>query len=157
MSTRIPDLNNVQIAGRLARDPEMKYTSSNRPYCKVCVVYSKKYNTQSGEKKEESLFIEATFWDKGAEWVAKLAKGRAVVLEGKLRQDEWEDRETGSKRTKLVVSGTRLLPLDWDDSQDGGDRGQAAPARQAPPAAAPPRQARPQPAQAEIPEDDIPF
>lgn len=121
---RMPDLNMVVIAGRLTRDPELKYTGTNRAYCKVSIANSRRYKTKDGEQREETVFLEGTLWDKFAEYVGdKFRKGRPVLIEGRLRQSEWEDRESGQKRTRIELSINRLTPLDWDDDGRGGGAG----------------------------------
>lgn len=124
---RMPDLNMVVIAGRLTRDPELKYTGSNRAYCKVSIANTRRYKTKDGEQREETVFIEGTLWDKFAEYVGdKFRKGRPVLVEGRLRQSEWEDRESGQKRTRIELQINRLTPLDWDDDGRGGGGGGSA-------------------------------
>jgi len=166
---RMPDLNMVVIAGRLTRDPELKYTGSGRAYCKVSIANSRRYKTKEGEQREETVFLEGTLWDKFAEYVGeKFRKGRPVLIEGRLRQSEWEDRESGQKRTRIDLHINRLTPLDWDDDGRGGGGG-GGQQRSAPqggggygggstggggggaPARAPRHIEEP------IPEDDIPF
>ena len=137
MGVRIPDINQVSISGRLTRDPELKYTGSNRAYCKVSIAYSRKYKTKEGEKREESTFIDGTLWDRSAEWAAELGKGAAVIAEGRLRQSEWEDRETGQKRTRIEIAITRLMPLEWREDSA--------------------KETQPEAPQAAAPDDDIPF
>ena len=121
---RVPDLNMVVIAGRITRDPELKYTGSGRAYCRISVANTRYYKTKEGEKREETVFVEGSVWDKQAEWIGeRLRKGRPVIIEGRLRQSEWEDRESGQKRTRLELSITRVNPLDWDEDGRGGGGG----------------------------------
>jgi len=154
---RMPDLNKVFVAGRLTRDPELKYTGAGRPYCRLGVANSRYYKSKDGERREETCFIDVALWGPSAEWVGeKLTKGRPVIVEGRLRTAEWEDRSSGQKRSKLEVDAQRVTPLDWDDNQGGGGRGggggysgggggggSSAP--------------KPRPIEEPIPEDDIPF
>lgn len=121
---RVPDLNMVVIAGRITRDPELKYTSSGRAWCRLSVANTRYYKSKEGERREETVFVEGAVWDKQAEWIGeRLRKGRPVIVEGRLRQNEWEDRESGQKRTKLELSIQRVTPLDWDDDGRGGGSG----------------------------------
>lgn len=121
---RMPDLNMVVVAGRLTRDPELKYTGSNRPYCRVSIANSRRYRTKEGEQREETVFLEGSVWDKYAEFVGdKFRKGLAVLVEGRLRQSEWEDRETGQKRTRIEIAIQRITSLEWDDDGRGGGGG----------------------------------
>ena len=150
---RVPDINKVLIAGRLTRDPELKYTSSGRPYCRVGVANTRYYKTQDGERREETTFVDMSLWGGQAEFVGeRLRKGRPVLVEGRLRTAEWEDSQTGQKRTKLELNAQRLTPLDWDDDRGGGGS-RPAPQRSQDSGS------RPQPREIEepVPDDDIPF
>lgn len=121
---RVPDLNNVVIAGRLTRDPELKYISSGRAVCKVTIANSRFYKDKNGERKEDTSFVDATVWDKMAEFVGeRLKKGRPVIVEGRLKSDSWEDKATGQKRTKIEIAAQRISPLDWDENSRGGSGG----------------------------------
>lgn len=121
---RVPDLNVVYIAGRLTRDPELRYTPSGLAVCNVGIANTRYYKKQDGSRGEEATFVNAVVWDKQAEWVGeKLKKGRPVLVEGSLRSDAWEDKNTGQKRTKLEINARRITPLDWDDNYGGGQGG----------------------------------
>ncbi len=124
---RLPDINQITIAGRITRDPELKYTQSSRPYCKLGLAYSRKFKTRDGDTREEQLFIDMTVWDKQAEFLGQtLRKGRPVLVEGSLKMDTWEDRDSGQKRTKFEINPRRVHFLDWDDDgRGGGGRGYA--------------------------------
>jgi single-strand DNA-binding protein len=160
---RVPDLNKVIIAGRLTRDPELKYISSGRAVCRVSIANSQYFKGKDGERRESTTFVDVSLWDKQAEWVGeRLKKGRPVLVEGRLKSDSWEDKNTGQKRSKIEISAQRLTPLDWDDDGRGGGGGgsyrgggggggqdSGRPAQQQAPA--------PRPIEEPIPEDDIPF
>jgi len=164
---RMPDLNVVVIAGRLTRDPELKYTGTQRAYCKVSIANTRRYKTKDGEQREETVFIEGTLWDKFAEYVGdKFRKGRPVLIEGRLSQSEWEDRESGQKRSKIELRIARLTPLDWDDDGRGGGGGGAGGQQRSSAPAAGGSNApsgggggsrAPRHIEEPIPEDDIPF
>ncbi len=151
---RVPDLNQVLIAGRLTRDPELKYTSGGLAYCKLGVANSRYFKDKSGQRQETTTFVDVTVWGQSAEFVGqRLRKGRAVLVEARLQTSEWEDKQTGQKRSKLELNAQRVSPLEWDDDRAGGAGG-GAPA---------PRPARaeyeptPPPMEEPVPEDDIPF
>ena len=144
---RVPDLNRVFLAGRLTRDPELRYLPSGTAVCKLSVANSRFYKGKEGDRREETVFVDVTVWERQAEWIGeKLRKGRPVLVEGRLRQDEWEDKNSGQRRTRLEITAQRVTPLDWDDDS----RPAAAPARSAP-------SASPRIIEEPIPEDDIPF
>lgn len=109
--------NQAIIMGNLTRDPEVSYTPSGKAVCKFAVAS----NERRGDK-EEVLFLDVEAWDKQAENVGKyLTKGSPVLVQGKLRLDRWEDKNTGEKksRMKLVAFDVRFLP-----SRDGSESGQ---------------------------------
>lgn len=147
---RVPDLNTVTVAGRLTRDPDLKYVSSGRAVCEISIANTKYYKTRDGERKEDTTFINATCWDKFAEYVGEnLKKGRPVIIEGRLKSESWEDKNSGQKRSKVYILANRVTPLDWENSEgreSGGGRPQAQSQRPAPREIEEP-----------IPEDDIPF
>ncbi len=137
---RMPDLNRVSLVGRLTRDPELRYLPNGTPLCKMGLAVSRRYKTKDGEPKEEVLFIDVTAWRGTAEFCGeRLRKGRPIMVEGRLKSDEWEDKETGKRRSKIEVQADRVQQLDWDD------RGGQAP--------------KPEPRAIEepIPQDDVPF
>lgn len=147
---RVPDLNKVFIAGRLTRDPELRYLPSGMAVCKIGVANTRYYKSKDGERREEVVFVDVTVWDRQGEFVGeRLRKGRPVLVEGRLKTDQWEDKTTGQKRSRLEINAMRVTPLDWDDSDQ-----RSAP-RQAPAAAEPPPE--PRVIEEPIPEDDIPF
>ena len=159
---RVPDLNNVVIAGRLTRDPELKYVSSGRAVCRISIANTRYYKDKNGERKEDTSFIDATVWDKYAEFVGeKLKKGRPVIVEGRLKSDSWEDKASGQKRSKIEIAAQRITALDWDENSRGGGGGggsygggggyggeSSRPSSSAP---------APREIEEPIPEDDIPF
>ena len=120
---KIPDLNQVMIAGRLTSDPELKYTSGGQAYVKVGVASSRYFKDKAGQRKEETTFVDVTVWGQSAEFIGqRMHKGAAVLVEGSLRTDEWEDRQTGQKRSKIVINGRRVQPMEWEP-RDGQERG----------------------------------
>lgn len=142
---RMPDLNSVMLAGNLTRDPELRYLPSGSAVCKMGLAVSRRYRTKDGEQREDTLFINVDTWNRSAEWCGEnLKKGRAVLVEGRLKSDEWEDKNTGQKRTSISVFATRVQSLSWDDRGGGSGGGGGG---------------RPQPRAIEepVPEDDIPF
>lgn len=141
---RMPDVNKVFLAGRLTRDPELRYLPSGMAVCKLGLAVSRFYKTKDGEKREETMFINVTTWGKTAEYGNEyLRKGRPVLVEGQLRSNEFEDK-SGQKRTVIEVNAERVQQLDWGDSK-GGSGGSP----------------KPQPRTIEEPvppaDDDIPF
>ena len=112
---KVPDLNRVFLAGRLTRDPELRYTTSGMAYCKVGIANTRYYKGKDGNRAEETFFVDVTLWGQQAEWAGeRFKKGRPVLVEGSLRMHEWDDRESGQKRSKLELNAQRMTALDWD-------------------------------------------
>lgn len=97
--------NMVTIEGNLTRDPELRYTSSGTAVASFTVASNRSYKRSGAtEWTEETAFVDVTAWSQLGENVAEsLSKGAGVVVTGRLRQESWEDRDTGQKRSKLSV------------------------------------------------------
>lgn len=176
------DFNKVFLIGRLTKDPELRYTPSGAAVSDLGLATSRTYTTKDGERREETLFIDVTVWNRQAENCCQyLAKGRQVHVEGYLKMDTWQDRNTGEKRSKIKIEGERVQFLDSRRGEDSGpssnhsdddDTSATSPRRSAPangtarssyapsadPGPAAPRHApAPLPPAEDDPEDDIPF
>jgi single-strand DNA-binding protein len=120
---RMPDINNVFLAGRLTRDPEVS-ESSGGTLCKMSVAYSRGYKAKDGTPKEEVLFIDVTAWRKTAEYCGeKLRKGHPIYVYGSLKMDSWEAKD-GTKRTKITITASRVQALAWDEDRPEPDQRQ---------------------------------
>lgn len=142
----MPDINTVQIAGRLTCDPELAYTNGGLAYCKFGIANSRKYKTKDGSMQEETNFINVTVWAGAAEWIGEnMKKGQPVHISGRLRSNEWVDKQTGQKRTALEIHADRVQSLEWQGESFAGGGNQKA--------------AKPKPRVIEEPmeQDDIPF
>ncbi|HUN05466.1 MAG TPA: single-stranded DNA-binding protein [Aggregatilineales bacterium] len=104
-------LNKVMIIGYLGRDPEMRYTPSNRPVTSFSVATTRTWTSSEGERREETEWFNVVAWGTLAE-ICKthLSKNQQVYIEGRLQTRGWED-ETGKKhfRTELVANEMILL------------------------------------------------
>jgi single-strand DNA-binding protein len=112
-------LNKVFLTGNLTRDPELRYTPNGTAVAGFGVAVNRRYTTKEGDRKEEVDFFEVEVWDKQAENCNEyLSKGRGILVEGRLRQDRWED-ESGNKRSKLkiVASSVQFMPRRLDNEQ----------------------------------------
>ena len=110
---RIPDLNKVLIAGRLGHSPDLKYLPSGMAVCNLSLAATRYYRNKAGEKCEETTWIDVKCWDKTAEMVAEsTGKGRAVIVEGSLKEERWTGRD-GEEKKKIVINAQRIAPLDW--------------------------------------------
>ncbi len=126
--------NRVVLMGNLTRDPEVRYTTGGTAVTDVSLAINR-YRTDknTNERIEETTFVEVTLWGRTAEIAGEyLGKGRPVLIEGRLQQDQWEDKETGQKRSKLKVVGESMQLLGGRESGGGGGapRPQGAPASQ---------------------------
>jgi single-strand DNA-binding protein len=108
--------NKVILMGNLTRDPEVRYTPGGSAVCHFGLAANRRYKTQDGDWKEETTFVDCTMWGKRGEAFAKYhSKGKQAFIEGELRLDTWEDKNDGSKRSKLYV-----VALNWEFVGGGG-------------------------------------
>jgi single-strand DNA-binding protein len=114
--------NKVILVGNLTRDPEVRYTPGGSAVCDITLAVNYQWtDKRTNERKEEVSFIDVTLWGRQAEIAGEyLAKGRPVLVEGRLQQDKWDDKETGQKRSKLKVVADAMQLL--------GGRSEGAPA-----------------------------
>jgi len=98
------NFNKVILAGNLTRDPELRYSSKGMAICKFGLAVNRNWTNEAGEKKEEATFVDIDAFGKQAEVIAQyLRKGQQFLVEGRLRLDQWDDKQTGQKRSKLGV------------------------------------------------------
>jgi len=107
------DLNQVNLIGRLTRDPELKTIASGQSLCVFSVACGRKFKGQDGSLKEETTFIDCTAWGTTAQNMAKyLKKGSRLHVGGRLRLETWEDRNGGGKRSKISLVAENVIFLD---------------------------------------------
>src|SRR5437762_1586264 len=115
------NFNKVILIGNLTRDVEMRHTAGNQAVAKIGLATNRRWKTPEGETREETMFIDCEAWGKTAEFVAQyFAKGRPILIEGRLKLDQWEDKETKAKRSKHVVV---VENCSFVDSKPGGGGG----------------------------------
>lgn len=113
-------LNKVYLMGNLTKDPELRYTPSGTAVARLGLAVNRKY-TANNETKEETAFIDIDVWGKTAENCERyLSKGSQCLVEGRIKMDKWQDRNTGQKRSKLLVHADNVQFL----SGYGSDAGQ---------------------------------
>src|SRR4051794_32215886 len=116
------DLNRVYLMGRLTFDPELRRTPSGTAVAELRLATSRSWTGRDGERKEETLFIDVTVWDRQAETCCQyLKKGSGVHVEGSLKMDTWDDKTTGEKRSKVKVQAERVQFLDRRESSGMSD------------------------------------
>lgn len=108
------DYNKVLTAGRLTRDPELRYTPQGAAVCEFAIAVNRRWtNKQTGEKMEEVSFFDCVTWARTAETVAQyLHKGSEVFLDGRLQQDRWQDAQSGQNRSKVKIIAELVRFLD---------------------------------------------
>lgn len=140
--------NRVILLGNLTRDPEVKYTAKGTAIGRIGLAVSRKFK-QGDEWMEETTFVDIELWGRTAEIAGEyLKKGSSAMIEGRLKLDQWDDKATGQKRSKLLVVGETLQLL-GGKSERQGERQTAQPPK-------PQQRTKPDP-DLDAPEDDIPF
>jgi len=148
------NFNKVFLMGNLTRDPELRYTPSGTAVASFGLASNRRWKGPSGEDREETVFVEVNAFGRQAELISEyMSKGRQIFVEGRLKLDQWNDKESGAKRSKLTVTVENFQFL---GAPQGGEprkpaAGQAGEKRTA---------AKPAPEEgAEAPpaDDDIPF
>jgi single-strand DNA-binding protein len=165
-------LNKVFLIGNLTRDPELRVTPKGTAVCQFGLAVNRQYKDESGATRDETAFIDIEAWGKQGELVSKyLQKGSLAFIEGRLRFDSWEDKQSGQKRNKLkvVLDNVQFLSRSGGGSGGGGggapagggeaagaaEGGDDAPAERNVP---PPRGgAKPAPGGQPHVDDDVPF
>jgi len=152
------NFNKVILAGNMTRDPELRYTPKGTAIAKFGLAVNRKWTGEDGQSREEVTFVDIDCFGKQAEVISQyLRKGRSILIEGRLKLDQWDDKQTGQKRSKLGVVLESFSFLDSGNREGGAAGGPAAAA----PAARPARSVAPPPADAACDEppqgDDVPF
>lgn len=154
--------NKVILMGKLTRDPETRVTPNGVTICKIGLAVNRTYTTGDGEKKDEVTFVDCDAIGKTGDAIARwMSKGKGILIEGRLRFDQWEDKTTGQLRSKLGVV-IEHFNFVGGRSEDGSESSEspAPPVRQEPVNHAKPavRNAAPrtQSRQNSI-DDDVPF
>jgi single-strand DNA-binding protein len=143
--------NRVMLAGNLTRDPQVRFFANERAVADFGLAINRKYKTNDGQLKEETTFVDVEAWGRTAELVGQyLTKGRGCFIEGRLKLDSWDDKESGQKRSKLKIVADSVqfvdsqrggqgggAPAGAGGEMDGGDESSAPPRASRPSAAAP--------------------
>lgn len=97
-------LNKVLLIGALTHDVELRITPKGTAIAQLALAMNRNFKDGDGTSREETTFVDVEVWGKQAELTAKYTqKGSAVFIEGRLRLDSWEEKDTGKKRHKLKV------------------------------------------------------
>jgi single-strand DNA-binding protein len=159
-------VNRVILIGNMTRDPQLKYLPSQTAVAEFGLAMNRKFKTATGEDREEVCFVDCTAFGRQAEVINQYCqKGKLIYVEGRLKLDQWEDKQGGGKRSKLNVVIENFQFLGGRDSaggagpRDPGSEDQTRPARGPQPqrgAAAPPQEP-PFGDEPQLDEKDIPF
>lgn len=143
-------LNRVLLLGNLTRQPELRYTSGGMAVCEFGLAMNRRFSVNSQDR-EEVCFVDVVVWGKQAENCGKyLEKGSQIMLEGRLQLDQWQDKDTGAKRSKLRVVAEMIQFLNKSDKAGAGadtyepeGYSEEPPQYQPPPQSQPPQQYQP--------------
>ena len=144
--------NKIILVGNLGRDPELRYTPQGTPVCSFTVATNEKRKDKAGEMQDVTTWFRVTFWGRQAETASQyLTKGRPIYVEGRLRLEEWTDRD-GKQRYTLEVHATDMQFI-------GGGRADetAAAAGGAAPTSSKASSSERQQPEPDLSDDDIPF
>ena len=159
-------LNKVFLIGNLTRDPELRVTPKGTAICQFGIAVNRQFKDESGATRDETTFVDIEAWGKQGELVSKyLTKGSLAMVEGRLKLDQWEDKTSGQKRSKIKVVLDNVQFLSTRGGAGGGGPGggaatapgdgidQTTPERHSPP----PRSGGAKPAATENLDEDVPF
>lgn len=100
----MPNFNKVILCGNITRDIELKYTTKGTAVAKIGLAINREWKDESGQKKEECTFVDVDAFGRQAEVISQyLKKGRPILIEGRLKLDQWDDKQSGQKRSRLGV------------------------------------------------------
>ena len=118
--------------GYLSRDPELRYTPKGTAVANVGIAVNRKWKDDRGEEKQEVTFVDCTAWGKTGEVMSQyLRKGSPAYIEGRLNLQQWDDKQTGQKRSKLIViiESFQFLESKGEGESDGRAPGRTAPSQ----------------------------
>ena len=117
-------LNKVFLIGNLTRDPELRVTPKGTAICQFGIAVNRQFKDESGATRDETTFVDIEAWGKQGELVSKyLSKGSLAMVEGRLKLDQWEDKTSGQKRSKIKVVLDNVQFLSSRGGSGGGGGG----------------------------------
>jgi single-strand DNA-binding protein len=121
-------INRVFVAGNLTRDVESRNLGNDQTVASFGIAVNRRYKGRDGQAQEEATFLDVECWGRTAELAAQyLEKGRNVHIEGRLKMDQWEDKNGGGKRSKLKIVADQIHFVGGRDDAGGGGNRPAAP------------------------------
>jgi single-strand DNA-binding protein len=153
------NLNKVFLIGNLTRDPELRVTPKGTAICQFGIAVNRQFKDESGATREETTFVDIEAWGKQGELVSKyLTKGSPAMVEGRLKFDQWEDKQSGQKRSKLKVVLENVQFLSTRGGGGGGAAGSQQPAgEEGAVSPGPPASSKAAPSAKENVDEDVPF
>jgi single-strand DNA-binding protein len=144
--------NKITLVGNLGRDPELRYTPQGTPVCSFTLATNERRKDRAGENQDVTTWFRVTLWGRQAETASQyLSKGRPVYIEGRLRVEEWTDKD-GKQRYTLEVHATDMQFIGGRGDEGVGGQGTR-------PESSTGGGSRPEPSTGgdDISDDDIPF
>ena len=121
------NLNRVTLAGNLTREPEVRFLANDKAVAKFGLAINRRFKDANGQQKDDTTFVDVETWGRTAELVGQyLTKGRGCCIEGRLKMENWEDKTTGQKRSKLIVVADAVHFTDAKSEGAAGHREDAA-------------------------------
>ena len=118
-------LNKVLLMGNLTHDPGLRRTQGGQSVCEFSIAINRTTRSRDGQEREETCFVDIVVWGKPGEACQKyLAKGRSVFVDGRLTLDQWEDRDTGERKSRLRVVAEKISFIGGGRQSDGGTHDQ---------------------------------
>jgi single-strand DNA-binding protein len=155
------NLNKVMLIGNLTRDPELRVTPKGTAICQFSLAVNRKFRDEAGADREEVTYVDIEAWGKSGENIAKYCtKGRPLFVEGRLRLDQWEDKTTKEKRSRMKVVCDNFQFLGTGRAEGGAPGGEGGGGEQPRYNSPAPRSGAPRPsapAPQENLDEDVPF
>lgn len=125
----MPNLNRVMLMGNLTRDPELRYTPNNTAVANIGLAVNRRWRNQQGEQQEETTYVDCEAWSRQAEVMNEyMRKGKPIYIEGRLRLDQWQDKD-GNNRSRLKVVVENFQFLDSRNVDSSGPPAHGSPSR----------------------------
>ncbi|KXU34697.1 single-stranded DNA-binding protein [Cephaloticoccus capnophilus] len=158
------NFNKVYLIGNLTRDPELRVTPKGTAICQFGLAVNRSFKDESGSMREETTFVDVEAWGRQGETISKYCqRGRPLFVEGRLKLDQWEDKASGQKRSRLkvVLEGFQFLGGRGDAAEGGAGGGASYGGESGYQRSAPPPRAAAAPApsshEPDGVDDDVPF
>lgn len=160
--------NQTILIGNLTRDPDLRVTPKGTAICQFSLAVNRKFKDDSGQMRDETTYVDIEAWGKQAELIAKyLIKGSPALVQGRLKLDQWDDKQSGQKRSKLkvVLENVQFLggkPTGPGQDQEAQERAEPHRSQDTMPASYSPAQPKPRGAAVPAPannfdDSDVPF